>query len=632
MATQTTLSNNAVELMVKGSPLESPLTVEAYPIEGSPNHVWLCDGKRNCIAALWLFPTPLQHAVTVRVKGYVSSGSNAAQTDPLVAVGDVDHLTAITTRKPMTKKYSLTQNCRVQGGQIPSFLRQLSGFLTLEELAGSSIGGFTWNEKLRVVADFFSLNRAMNTLHAQSPNTSTELFVSVLNEFQQSQWERQASSLTSNAGRESSAVATKIKSQHKNAMEHALNSTNALSMAKLNVIHSFLCDGLIEDAGLIRRKNVRVGMTSFCPHEEIAQKMIDAISTLATLDAQVIQQHQSQQDNKTILAVLVYAAATLLTILDIHPYADGNGRLARICMNWALSVKGQFPFLVHLFATPTQRQNYVDAIRKTRRNFDVKVFGSANSDTVRHVHQISGCLFPMVDLILDRLHKAVTECNRMLSDKRSQTQEDEEAQAARRFRERAAAGSCLICFEENPNIATLCCGKAVHLNCMAEWLSGQSSCPQCRADLPSIPERMRRSDSNESAETEEADLDISHTTEDDTDSTHSAALDDTTTEEVEVRMDSAAQNYENDTTTEDDTMTASANTADDTTMEEDTTNDTTDDTSTSDTEEDDDTQQASSHHPPACTFCNNRSARDCSNTCCGRCCLLHGWYNCERHN
>ena len=40
------------------------------------------------------------------------------------------------------------------------------------------------------------------------------------------------------------------------------------------------------------------------------------------------------------------------------------------------------------------------------------------------------------------------------------------------------ADCCMICHEEGPNIATLCCGAAVHLNCMAKWLADapQPSC------------------------------------------------------------------------------------------------------------------------------------------------------------
>ena len=40
------------------------------------------------------------------------------------------------------------------------------------------------------------------------------------------------------------------------------------------------------------------------------------------------------------------------------------------------------------------------------------------------------------------------------------------------------ADCCMICHEQGPNIATLCCGAAVHLNCMAKWLADapQPSC------------------------------------------------------------------------------------------------------------------------------------------------------------
>jgi hypothetical protein len=32
----------------------------------------------------------------------------------------------------------------------------------------------------------------------------------------------------------------------------------------------------------------------------------------------------------------------------------------------------------------------------------------------------------------------------------------------------------------------LCCGKSIHLNCLAEWLKSNSSCPQCRSNLPPL--------------------------------------------------------------------------------------------------------------------------------------------------
>jgi fido (protein-threonine AMPylation protein) len=628
-----TLSTNAVELMVKGSPMAEPHVVEVYPMETArPNYVWMCDGKKQSIAALWLFPDRLDHPMTVRIKGYISSRSNAGQTDPIVAIGDVEHLGPIHSRKPQTQPYAWTQDCRGQGGRISTFIKEFGSFLTVDQLAGKTLGSrssssssssSSWEDQLRSVTDFFALNHAMHKLHAQSPNSSTEVYMKVIEQFQESQWDRQSTSLSTNAGRESAELSAKIVSQHKTALQHALSCGPVLSVAKLNVIHSFLCDGLVEDAGLIRRKNVRVGTTSFCHHDTLAQTIMDALSNLSTLEGHLFRQDH-HQDTAATVALLVYTAAVLLTVVDVHPYADGNGRLARICLNWALSVKGNCPFVVHLFSTPTQRQSYTDAIRKTRRNCDLQAFGTATKDMIQSLHPKIGCLFPMVDLILDRLHKAVTECTRLLNDKTSQKLQDEEEQAARRFRERAAAGSCLICFEDNPNIATLCCGKAVHLNCMAEWLSSQTSCPQCRATLPSIPERMRRND-EESTDWENVG----------TGSTmDSMAPEDTTDLEVHlfgVDNDNVALDDGNDTTMEDyyTTEDATEEESDETTEQE------AEDAAQDEETAEDETPQAENHRqqslPPFCLYCRNRAAKDCSNTCCGRCCVAHGHYHCSRH-
>jgi len=63
--------------------------------------------------------------------------------------------------------------------------------------------------------------------------------------------------------------------------------------------------------------------------------------------------------------------------------------------------------------------------------------------------------------------------------------EYQESRAIKKFRENALAfETCTICFEENPNIATLCCGKVVHIACMVKWLNTKESCHQCRANMP----------------------------------------------------------------------------------------------------------------------------------------------------
>jgi hypothetical protein len=137
---------------------------------------------------------------------------------------------------------------------------------------------------------------------------------------------------------------------------------------------------------------------------------------------------------------------------------------------------------------------------------------------------------------------------------------------------------------------------------MAEWLSAQlaqrNTCPQCRSELPSLPDRMR---APPPAAGVQVDVD-----------------DYTTTSSVDISTSTTTMSEEepeNHSTTESaaDMSTTSV-------------------TGTYTTEEE--AAAPSDGLPPYCVHghCNNRSARDCTNSCCGRCCILHGEFTCSRHN
>jgi len=242
----------------------------------------------------------------------------------------------------------------------------------------------------------------------------------------------------------------------------------------------------------------------------------------------------------------------------------------------------------------------------------------------------------MVDLTLDRIHKATVECQKIIAEKSRLLSEEIEAKAAKKFREAAAAGTCLICMDENPNIATLCCGKAVHINCMATWLSNRLECPHCRAELPSLPQRQPAPPARvvlfSSSEGSPSTFDDGeeHNTADDTtssiyeedpvmhgdaDGTTAAVEDDT--EEMQDTTDDVPEGTETSEEMVTDTGTA----------EED----------TEETEDSDDSTVVISQPRPVpqmClyTACRNRSANGCQNGACGRCCLMYGRFACERHN
>ena len=80
-----------------------------------------------------------------------------------------------------------------------------------------------------------------------------------------------------------------------------------------------------------------------------------------------------------------------------------------------------------------------------------------------------------------------------MSERATAAFDDEEAGIARRVRERAAKeDQCIICLDGSPNIATLCCGQAVHFDCLAKWLSNGTTCVKCRSQLRSAPPRQQR--------------------------------------------------------------------------------------------------------------------------------------------
>ena len=631
-----------------------------------------------------------------------------------------------------------------------------------------------------------------------------EYYMSALKEFQTSQLDRQKASLTSNSGREDAERATLIESQYIKALHQALGTTattndvartasstrtSSLSQSTLCAWHSILCgQGIHAEAGQLRTKLVRVGPVHFCPSAKVPEYLDRVCSRLHTVERRLLWPHSTtanttvpsstpttgstihngnrlatstpvlfeannhnhlqEEDQETQwrrvgLSVATYAALVFFGVVDIHGFVDGNGRLARIALNWALQRAG-FPFVIHLFATPAQRNEYTQAIGHTRRNLSLEAVtcstttrtqsstvidtpnqATTNQEAMILCLELAGAMGPLVTLILDRMGKAIVEFEKVVEEKSRLVTEQAEAKAAKKIRDRERAGTCLICFEDHPNIATLCCGKAVHLNCVAQWISTNATCPNCREPFPALPPRLQRPaarNNNPSQEQEFESTQVEHryysdddlgfppetwttsTTvaspdpadeEDDDDDVEGLLPPSTSTvveEDTEIQAEPEADNDTSFTTTtvhddeveepvEDDTTTSmlppeaevaalAENAPDDTTTTvfppEDTTtvHSTTEEDAAEGTEEggEDTTTMGASDHstssevdtdayvpsdsttmlsgynapppPPICSMrrCRNRAARDCANSCCGRCCLLHGRFSCMRHN
>jgi hypothetical protein len=359
-------------------------------------------------------------------------------------------------------------------------------------------------------------------------------------------------------------------------------------------------------------------------------------------------------DSNKVYNAVAMSAIWIYVICDVHPFRDGNGRLSRILCNYVLKRLLKLPFAITLAATPQQRKELIGSLQYGRMRISrhmVSLSSTATGTATAYpLNSVATALAardpeipifqPLVDMLLDRLSNAIHQFQALLGSKSRAAEAKKEAAIIRSYRVQAALGQCIICLDDKPNIATLCCGQAVHLNCIAEWLSNQQSCVSCRSPLPRLISRQPTTINSRGGEGEDT------TTEDTTDTTeHVAHLqqlldtgensdsDDTTgdmTSNTEQPVDGTGTTevalYDSDSDSDDTTgdTTSSVEQYVDHTTEiasaSESANDTTVDDTTSDVEP-----------QPKCQLCNNLRAFNCVNELCGRCCIDRGGNFCHRH-
>lgn len=624
MSPNTTLTPDSVRVMVTGAPYSGPLVVRLEGVciqpetDASQEYSYVlavvCDDKHTTEAYVLtedlkgkhLFRDDVSMSYVVSVTGYITSQTNTRNS--FLCLTSLDILSEKKREKwNSSSSRQLQIQQRVSGGIAGTFLFERAPLFSDSQLAGGdAFCTAVVLDTSKTAKDFFHRHSAMKTLHESSTSESTEQaarhYMSAVREFASAQLDRQKASLFTNSEHEAADRATLVTNQYRTALEAALahaDTKQDLTIDTLKQWHRLLCGGGLlpeAEAGQLRTKKNRAGTTDFCPPEQVPSELDKVCKGVRALGSRL----------DGVDRAATFAAAVCFGVLDIHAFTNGNGRLARISTNWALRRAG-LPFVINLFATQTQRREYVTAIEMTRRNLSIVARGSVDEETLLDVTARAGLLLPLEHLIVDQMSRAAAECSKLVAEKSLLVADEQEAMAARQFREKAAAGTCVICFDDFPNVATLCCGNAVHLNCMAKWLGENNSCPQCRADLPPLPPRVAAPPDNlGSTETETEDFD-----EEDSDyNTYDDSTEDATTE-----IDQ--QNGVEDTIIHHDT------TDDTTDIHIDTTSDTTDDTTP---------VPPNRSVLPKCVHCRNRAAADCSNACCGRCCVLLGQFQCVRHN
>lgn len=124
-------------------------------------------------------------------------------------------------------------------------------------------------------------------------------------------------------------------------------------------LHYQLFSGVRDHAGRIRERDYGEEYVTFGPNrsvsshevpERLEQHFVDAAKLLDQLDGHA-------QDIQFIEEVIKVAAYVHADLIRIHPFRDGNGRVARLVMNLVLR---RYGFPLHTIKVP--KQEYFDAL------------------------------------------------------------------------------------------------------------------------------------------------------------------------------------------------------------------------------------------------------------------------------
>lgn len=121
--------------------------------------------------------------------------------------------------------------------------------------------------------------------------------------------------------------------------------------------------------GQFKNRNNRAGSTHFVSFDRVRGTL-----------------RRGFQMSQTIRHPFARAIFILFVVSEVHPFADGNGRLSRIMMNAELTAAGQSKIIV-----PTVfRPDYIGALRRLSRNGDPDVLVEAISRLRDFSHRLSG--------------------------------------------------------------------------------------------------------------------------------------------------------------------------------------------------------------------------------------------------
>ena len=144
-----------------------------------------------------------------------------------------------------------------------------------------------------------------------------------------------------------------------NALEFIISmvtNNEELTENKLKDLHEILMKDILEVSGLYRNVDISIKGSNHTPpsHIKVYDRMGKYFDYLA----------QTQTD------LLEYISYSHLQLAKVHPFLDGNGRCARLILNYELMMNGFAP----VYILPEERNEYYNTLEEFKVNKDSNPF------------------------------------------------------------------------------------------------------------------------------------------------------------------------------------------------------------------------------------------------------------------
>lgn len=159
---------------------------------------------------------------------------------------------------------------------------------------------------------------------------------------------------------------------HADITVERLKELSALTMKNTGTEYHTALGDFSSANGDLRLLNVTAGVggRSYMTFNKVPQKLKEFCDALNAA------RHNSQSMTLQELYELSFDAH--YNLVTIHPWADGNGRMARLLMNWLQFEYGLIPSRIF----STDREEYIKALVATRENGDLSFFRNFMTQTM----------------------------------------------------------------------------------------------------------------------------------------------------------------------------------------------------------------------------------------------------------